>query len=263
MVSESSWIHDAPLLVIVAALFLLSLLLYYVGRWVVTYQKRHTPHEHYEGMDPIAGALLGLLYLLLSFTFGMSSSRYDTRRTLIYQEANCIGTVTLRTDLYPDSLRAALRADLKQYVEARISYFDAKNNKASDEAVLRAQEISGRIWSLVAKTAKDTPFVIRDGQMIPALNAMIDIVTSRDAAHLARVPDLIFYLLITLTLMGSFIIGYSRKEGKPDFIVLMLFLTMTVLTIYTILDLDRSRTGLIQSALTNTKIVELRTLFNN
>ena len=40
----------------------------------------------------IQGALLGLLGLLLGFTFAMAVSRYQARRDLVVKEANAIGT---------------------------------------------------------------------------------------------------------------------------------------------------------------------------
>jgi hypothetical protein len=44
---------------------------------------------------------MGMLGLLLAFTFGMSNDRYNKRRDLIIEEANDIGTAILRADLYP------------------------------------------------------------------------------------------------------------------------------------------------------------------
>ena len=44
-------------------------------------------------------AVLGLLALLLGFTFSMSLSHYDLRRNLVIQEANSIGTTYLRATM--------------------------------------------------------------------------------------------------------------------------------------------------------------------
>lgn len=51
----------------------------------------------------IQGAVLGLLGLLLGFTFAMAVGRYDTRRGLVLKEANAIGTTYLRASLLPDT----------------------------------------------------------------------------------------------------------------------------------------------------------------
>jgi hypothetical protein len=42
----------------------------------------------------------------------MSSDRYDSRRKIVVEEANCIGTAILRSDLYADSARTQFRNDL-------------------------------------------------------------------------------------------------------------------------------------------------------
>ena len=76
-------------------------------------------------LGAINGTLLGLLGLLLAFTFSMASSRFDSRRQLVIEEANDIGTVILRTDFFPDSTRRLLRGTLKEYVEARIAFYQA------------------------------------------------------------------------------------------------------------------------------------------
>src|SRR5262245_61176946 len=47
------------------------------------------------------GAVLGLLALLLGFTFAMAVSRYENRKTLIIDQANAIGTAALRGKLLP------------------------------------------------------------------------------------------------------------------------------------------------------------------
>ena len=49
----------------------------------------------------IEGAILGLLALLLGFTFALAVQRYETRRTLVVEEANAIGTTFLRADFLP------------------------------------------------------------------------------------------------------------------------------------------------------------------
>ncbi|MET0984926.1 MAG: hypothetical protein ABW034_05905 [Steroidobacteraceae bacterium] len=47
----------------------------------------------------LEAALLGLLALLLGFTFSMAVSRFDTRKSLVLEEANAIGVAHLRTRL--------------------------------------------------------------------------------------------------------------------------------------------------------------------
>jgi hypothetical protein len=253
--------YTTPLSIIVSFLLLGVILFYLAGVRIGHYRLIHSPESKADGIGSLEGALLGLLALLLSFTFGMAGSRYDARRTLIVQESNDIGTVILRADLYSDSVRAQLKQDLQKYVEKRIVYFEAVEDEAINQARIEAEKISSGLWKKVITLSKESPNVVRDNQMISALNAMIDIVNSRDASRLAIVPNTITYLLFALTLFGSFIIGYSRKTKKHDWIIVALYSLMTVMTLYTILDLDRPRRGFIQTQGPHEKIKELRNYF--
>lgn len=255
-------LYNTSTLVIAVALFAGILIFYLVGERLGNFQKKNNPDAKAEGVGPLEGSLLGLLALLLSFTFSMSASRYDTRHSLIIQEANSIGTVILRADMYPDSIREQFRKDLQQYLETRIAYYNAATDEAKISTTLSdAEKISGRIWQRATRLSKESSATIPHSLMIPALNDMIDVVTSRDAARLARVPDLIIWLLIILTLLGSLIIGYCKKEKKNDWIVLTIYSLMTVITIYTIIDLDRPQHGIIKTNTANQKIIELRSFF--
>jgi hypothetical protein len=206
--------------------------------------------------------LLGLLALLLSFTFNMSASRYDTRRALLIQEANSISTVLSCADLYPDSVRREFRKDLQQYLEARILYRNAGIDEIKiAEKLHDARKISDLIWQRATRISRDNPTVIPYNLMLSAINDMTGVVTSRDAARLARVPEPIIWLLIILTFLGSFIIGYSKKEKKNDWVVLSIYSLMTVITIFIIIDLDRPRRGIIKTSTAHQKIDNLRELF--
>src|SRR4051794_23581846 len=117
--------YSIPALVISGVIFICIVLFYLTGVWVGRYQRKNNPEAKAEGVGPFEGALLGLLALLLSFTFNMSASRYDARRALLIQEANSISTVLACADLYPDSIRREFRKDLQQYIEVRILYRNA------------------------------------------------------------------------------------------------------------------------------------------
>src|SRR5258706_15025858 len=142
-----SLLYNTSTLVIAIALLIGIFVFYLAGVRLGNYQKKYNPDAKAEGVGPLEGALLGLLALLLSFTFSMSASRYDTRRSLLIQEANDIGTVVLRADMYADSIRREFRKDLQQYLELRIAYYDAGSDEVKiKKALTDASEISNRIW---------------------------------------------------------------------------------------------------------------------
>src|SRR5689334_1137685 len=67
------------------------------------------------GVNSLLAALFGLWAFILAFTFGNASSRFENVRTMMVDEANIIRNVFLRSEAFPDSVRAAFRQDLKGY----------------------------------------------------------------------------------------------------------------------------------------------------
>src|SRR6478609_4794901 len=114
----------APLIAFVV--FLLILLLNWLGYRFKHYQLRKYPNAEMDNLGPIEGSLLGLMALLLAFSFGNSASKFEGHREIIIEEANVISTVILRSELYPDTPRALITAHLKEYLQSRVDYYDAK-----------------------------------------------------------------------------------------------------------------------------------------
>lgn len=245
------------------ALILCGLLIafYIIGHRVRRYQVRRNPELGTSDMATINGMLLGLLGLLLAFTFSMSNSRYDTRRNLVIEEANNIGTVILRTDVYPDSVRAILRQSLNEYVEARIAFYQVGMDiKQVYRNYYKADSIGQAIWKSVANYARVDDITTRTSEMIPALNAMIDITTTRRAAGEATIPDSIIYFLFSLCLGSAFLLGYDHK-GPMNWVIVLGFAVMLSSVVFTIIDMDRPRSGLINLDVPNQRIVDLRGMF--
>ena len=239
-----------------------------IGCYVLGYRLRNRAirknlTETSVDLGGINGMLLGLLGLLLAFAFSMANSRFDTRRELIVAEANAIGTVILRTDVYPDSMRQLLKSNLKEYVEARIAFCLANPDLDTlREYYLRADQISKKIWSIAATFARTDKVITKNSELIPALNDMIDITTTRRSAGESTIPDSIMCFLFILCVSVSFLLGYDNKT-KIDWVVVIGFSVMLSATLFTITDLDRPRSGLITMDIPNQKMIELRDMFSN
>src|SRR5262245_34346931 len=68
--------------------------------------RRRSEDEKESPVSAIAGSVLGLVAFMLAFTFGIVADRYDSRKSLVREEANSIGTTYLRADFLPDADRA-------------------------------------------------------------------------------------------------------------------------------------------------------------
>lgn len=237
-----------------------------VGCYAIGHYRRNVLAKKYpdrfdKDTSTMTGALLALLGLMLAFSFSMSNSRYDARREVIIEEANAIGTAILRTEVYPDSVRQLLRAGLKEYVETRIYAFEMLQDKESvHDNEDKTDSQSKKIWMIASDFAKVDPTIVRTSELIPALNDMIDIVTTRKAAFEATIPDSIMYFLLLLCLSSSFLMAHERKTNA-DWVVVLGFSLMLSATIFTIVDLDRPQSGLIHMDGPHQKIVDLRNMF--
>lgn len=193
----------------------------------------------------ILSSLLGLLALILAFTFGMSGSRYENRKASLIDESNCIGTAILRADTYPDSLKNAFKKDFATYLDSRIAYFGSDRNDAKiKESLATSAKVSQELWNRATFYSKDKDFFLPSNMMIPALNGMFDSATTANAAYNSNVPESIVYLLLFFSIIISFYIGYSSGfKKKIDKFYILGFCLLTSVVIYITLDLDRPRRG--------------------
>jgi hypothetical protein len=196
----------------------------------------------------ISSSLLGLLALILGFTFAMAGSRYDSRKDNLIEEANCIGTAFLRSDVYPDSLKNEFKKDFEAYIKSRRGYYLLDNDEAKLMVSLReSAAISNRLWSRATFYAKDKDYFIQSNMMLPALNAMFDSASKSNMVLNSNVPETIVYLLLAFSVVISFFIGYnSGLEKKINTKFMLGFCFLICIVIFITLDLDRPRRGLIK-----------------
>lgn len=255
-----SSLNQAEAWVVSLLLFLFMFLATWIGKIVgSTIRKNQKVKENITETS----SLTGLLFFLLAFTFGMAGSRYDTRRSIVIEEANDIGTAILRSDLYSDSARVLFRNDFKDYVEARIQYYAVGANV---EGILRAdslsQVISGKLWARATSLSKDPANLAATQQMIPALNSMIDIATTRIAGEKAKVPESIVYMLFALAIIIAFYSGYlGGLKGEIDWMIEIGFSLLVSLVVLFTLDLDRPRRGFVNLDAVNQTVIQLRSNF--
>jgi hypothetical protein len=200
------------------------------------------------GFGVVEAAIFALMGLLIAFTFSGAASRFDTRRQLVVEEANAIGTAYLRLDLLPANAQPALRESFRQYVEARLdAYRKLPDIVAAKKALAQATLLQGRIWNQALAACQEAPQPATM-LLLPALNAMIDITTTRSVATQIHPPLVIFAMLCVLALASSLLAGYSMAGGRPSscWMHMLAFAVIMAATVYVILDLEYPRLGLIR-----------------
>jgi hypothetical protein len=229
------------LYIITAAVVLLST---EAGWRLGNYRRQRPQHEKDAPVGAIVGATLGLLAFLLAFTFGMAASRYDTRRQLVLQEANAIGTTYLRADMLPEPQRSEIRTLLREYAALRVA--SVSPSKLA-EAIVRSGDVQEQLWAAAVALGAQSPNSIVGGLFIQSLNETIDLDAIRVTAGRNRIPDAIWLALSAVTMLTMAAMGYqfglTGEHSWPVTIILALAFT-TVLVL--IADLDRPQAGMIQ-----------------
>jgi hypothetical protein len=253
-----------PAFYLVVPFFCLLIFINWLGyRFKIRYIKKFPGIDHV-GIGPTEGSLLGLTALLLSFTFGMSATKYELRRQHLISEITDIETTILRADMYSDSARSLIRADLKNYVEKRIDYYAVGDREdLIAKSIFQSDSISAIIWKRVAILSRDPGNLAASQQMVPAVNAMIDIVTTREGGRKAVVPRLILIILCTLILVSAFLSGYGSKNLERNKVLVVAFAFITTLALYLVLDLDRPRQGFVNLNTAQKLMVDLRNHFDS
>jgi hypothetical protein len=221
-----------------------------------------------EGVKSVAGAaegaVFGLMGLLIAFTFSGAATRFDTRRAQLVEEANCIGTAWLRLDLLPADTQLPLREKLREYTDARIAAFRKLHDTAKTQLELdRATRLQNEIWKQALAACQKAQSPSATMLVVPALNQMFDIATTRTTGTRMHPPLMIYSTLALLVLAGALVTGYDMGASKTrNWFHSLTFVLVVSLAIYVILDFEFPRIGLIRIHSFDIVLVELRQSMN-
>jgi hypothetical protein len=253
--------HSSLSFVIAAALFLGILLLLEVGRRIGIRRLAKDPEGARAGAGAVEGAVFALLGLLIAFTFSGAASRFDDRRHLIVEETNDIGTAYLRLDLLPPVTQPALRDLFRRYVDSRLeAYRKLPDVDAARAELKRSTQLQEEIWSqAIAASRMEGAPPSAAMLLLPALNQMIDITTTRTMEAQLDPPRVIFAMLFGLALAAALLAGYGMAGGKArSWLHMIGFAAVLAGAVYVIADLEYPRLGLIRGDAFDRALLELR-----
>ena len=209
----------------------------------IALRTRH-PESSDDSLGHLLSASLALLGLLIAFTFGSASERYDVRRHLVVEEANAIGTTYLRIQILDDGPKAALSALMTQYARARQDFFLAGEDAARlEQSEARTAALQDRIWAGTTEAVRANPAATINPSLLQTTNDMFDLAASRRAAMDARLPIAVLRTLMIYALISAALIGYSLGHGTRHVVITAAVFLALSLAICLILDLDRPRSG--------------------
>jgi hypothetical protein len=198
--------------------------------------------------NALQGATLGLLALLLGFTFAMAVSRFDNRKTVIMEQANAIGTAELRSRLlgtpYAEQAAPLFRAYVQAWLDYRAAIIDLDAVKAAEQ---RAFGIENQLWNIVRDATSANPQSQPAALFAAAMNDVIDAHERRHRSIQDRVPDAVILVLFAVSILALGQVAYnSGLAGRRWPFANATFAIVIAIVLVIILDIDRPRRGFVQ-----------------
>ena len=234
---------DYSLLQILAASIVVLAGAIEAGRWFGIRAQR----EGVGTVSTLQGAVLGLLALMIGFTFAVALSRFEARREGVLNEANAIGTAALRARLLPDPHARECLKLLREYVKLRLDLTERVLSPSELEtAVAQSNAMQEALWLQVKAVAAKDNGMVPTGLFIQSLNEMIDDQEKRIMALTRGVPNIVLIVLYGVATVAGAFAGYAAGMDKqpsraPTYVAIAIFTAVILL----IQDLDRPSTGFI------------------
>ena len=247
-----------PLWALFIVILLVVLLSVECGYRLGRYRRGRQEQEKEAPVGTMVGATLGLLAFILAFTFGLAAARFDTRRQVLLDEANAIGTTYLRAGMLPER-GEQMRALLRDYVGVRL---DAVRSGNVAEGIRRSENIQQQIWAEADAVAEKNPNSIVVGIFVQSLNEMIDLHAKRVQAGVrSRIPSPIWLGLFAVAVLSLAGMGYFEGLAgtRRSLAVIAVAIAFSVV-IELSADLDRPQEGALR--VTQHAIIDLQRSMN-
>lgn len=237
--------YDADLLVLYPAIIVLIVGAVQLGTWLGRRRVLRASARH--DTATLTGAALGLVALLLGFSFSLALSRYDARRDLVIEEANAIGSTANFALMLPAEARWPMLSLLRDYTSVRIGLGVPFSDAKMQRDIARSVELQGRLWQQAVSLTVASPQSLPVYRFVGSLNEMNNIHERRISALRNHVPGEVVFVLIGLAMIGMGFTGFHAGLAGARFSIPTLVMALAVaVVVMLIVDLDRPARGLIR-----------------
>jgi len=200
--------------------------------------------EDLQHLGTIEGAILGLLALLLGFSFASASNRYYERSNCLVDEAAAIEAVWRNADLLPESQRDTVRMAIREYLAACISLSETADPAVATRKVAETLAQLDTFSALLHRALLESPPLLT--VMAPALDRMATQFHKRVASRESQLPGPLLTVLVLAAFVAVGTVGYAGgMAGRRTFWLTsaLAFLIAAVLAV--IVDMDHPLAGII------------------
>ncbi len=156
----------------------------------------------------------------------------------------------------------AIRRYFRDYLDTRIEvYRNISDGNKVTALEQKAATLQMKIWKASVIACHQPDNMSASLLLLPALNSMIDIYSTRTAVRHIHQPNIIFIVMIVMALVCSLISGFGMSIRKSrSWIHILGFIFVMLITIIVIIDLEFPRVGFIRIDSLDVLLSDLRTL---
>lgn len=209
--------------------------------------------------------IIGFYGLLISFILIQSGNSNRERTDFIHQHCDALATIHLESLSVPDSIHLSLHDDLIKILEFNLR---ASNAEVGDFQAVYTESgnIYNDIWAKLGKIKWEGSSLIASSRITEQMHRATALNYRILYSHKDRTPAEVMVILILGSWIVGLLVGFTNGFNEEHhFLVPIIFITLTGLTLLSIRDLDNPTSGMIRPSyesyrnlLTDIKRVELK-----
>jgi hypothetical protein len=242
------WIYGLDMLIVCPATIILIAGSAELGNWIgLQFREANTANTANTDVATIVSAFLGLLALLIAFSFSMAEARYDKRHDLVLEEANAISSTANFALMLPQEAQQPILKLLRDYTAIRVALGIPFDPAKTEQDIVRSLELQGHLWQQAELATASNPQSLAVYRFVGSLNEMNNIHERRLTALRSHVPIAVMFMLVGVAMVAMGFTGYNAGVSGARRRVTTLIMSITVtLLIMLIADMDRPYRGAIQ-----------------
>ena len=195
------------------------------------------------GIGAVSAAVLSLMGLVLAFSFSNAAGRLDASAKSILNEATAIETAWQRLDVAEPQQQPRLKQLYRNYVDARVSAYEALPELAEYERQSQiAESVLNEIWPVAVE---GTSVTVNRPLLLSALNGLSDAAEARALSLHTHIPTMVLLFLFGIVFVGSLVVGTMLgNEGNRQWLYRILFAAVLASVISIIIDMEYPRVGM-------------------
>ncbi|MFO0855891.1 MAG: hypothetical protein U0640_00885 [Phycisphaerales bacterium] len=221
-------------------LFVLIFGAFFAGRILGQVNEKEEPH-----LSVVQGAALGILGLMMGFSYSGAMSRFGDRQNVVVNEANSIGTAWMHADLIPETQRGQLRSLLKQYTNKRIELVHTTGDDESKRIENALFDLQQQIWDVAVAGVRLSPG--SDKLVLTPLDEVFDQLGTRNSLKTRHIPVAVFVVMVLSAMLSVAMISYGQARRKMPLLMPALGLNLLIWAVmWVTIDLDLPQQGVIR-----------------